>query len=871
MKSRKEQVYEYVIKETEKHKDEETVYFTTQELSEALSMHRSNVSAFLNEYVKENRLGKVNSRPVKFYLADRYENRNDTDTFNEIVGVDGSLKNMIQLAKAALLYPNGMLPTLITGDNGTGKSIFAEKMYAYAKEMLILPQDAEYIKIDCAQYSEEENLQLELFEEKNGIIERFKKGRQGFIFIDNIDQMLPKSRNSLMKSMEEGLMVVCATKKSANTELGSTFSVQINLPSLDDRPLEERFHLLKRFFSLEAAKMNKKIKVNAELLRSLLLYNVEENIKQFSNDIKLGCANAYLRTYNHITDELHIYMNDFPDYVRKGFLHYKKNKQVIEKLIPSDYSYTFTAASLRKIKNERTYNNESIYDIIAEKRRDLKNRGLAEDEVNTIISADLDQDFRKLKKSNIQTSISKKSITKLVDIKIVELVEDFLRVSSQALDRVFSKETFYGLCLHISATLEYAEKSLPVVDEKIEMLEKNHEKEYILTNKLIEKIEEEFMVRLPKSEIVFLSMFIIQENLTREVTSQPVILIATHGDAIATSVLKLVQELIDVDNVYAFDLSLDVNMEKAYLELKRTVLEIDRGAGILFLYDMGSLRSMIENISLETKIKVKSIEIPLTLIALEASRKATNTMSLDMLYEDITESYQKNVYSLRNNYQLQEQTKVIITLCMSGEGTAVQIKNYLYEHLIFEDIEIIPLAISDKSILLEEINKLQEKHEIIALVGTYDPEIYNLPFIPISQIFETPVDKLNLLLSFNGVNKVTHVDYNMIYRYLSEQLEDFDIVTLKETLPRVIRQIKSKINKLTLDQELGLFLHIATNIYRVQYEEQRVVSMYKNKIISTNKKAYYELINILKEIEDEFAIKFTDDDYANMIGIIKKL
>lgn len=45
---------------------------------------------------------------------------------------------------------------------------------------------------------------------------------------------------------------------------------------------------------------------------------------------------------------------------------------------------------------------------------------------------------------------------------------------------------------------------------------------------------------------------------------------------------------------------------------------------------------------------------------------------------------------------------------MTGEGTAVQIKNYLYENLIFEDIEIIPLGISDKNILLEIINRLQE-------------------------------------------------------------------------------------------------------------------------------------------------------------------
>lgn len=68
-----------------------------------------------------------------------------------------------------------------------------------------------------------------------------------------------------------------------------------------------------------------------------------------------------------------------------------------------------------------------------------------------------------------------------------------------------------------------------------------------------------------------------------------------------------------------------------------------------------------------------------------------------------------------------------------------------------------------------------------------------------------------------------------------------------------------------------LHLTLQRNIYRIQYDEQRVVNIYKNKIINTNKKAYHELSTILKEIEDGFAIKFTDDDYANMIGIIKQL
>ena len=44
----------------------------------------------------------------------------------------------------------------------------------------------------------------------------------------------------------------------------------------------------------------------------MLLYRCENNVKQLKSDIKIGCANAYVREFNEDTDELYIYMNDMP-------------------------------------------------------------------------------------------------------------------------------------------------------------------------------------------------------------------------------------------------------------------------------------------------------------------------------------------------------------------------------------------------------------------------------------------------------------------------------------------------------------------------------------------------------------------------------
>ena len=198
-------------------------------------------------------------------------------------------------------------------------------------------------------------------------------------------------------------------------------------------------------------------------------------------------------------------------------------------------------------------------------------------------------------------------------------------------------------------------------------------------------------------------------------------------------------------------------------------------------------------------------------------------------------------------------------------------KNYLYENLNIDNINIVSLAISDKPRLINEINALNKNSEVISIVGTYNPHLFNIPFVPISKIFETPVDKLDLLLTLNETTRTADVDYEVIYSYLSEQLVDFDVKTLKEVLPKTMRRIKRVSKGLTLDQELGLFMHISTNIYRLQHDEASQINIKKNSILSNNKKLYYELTEILKPIESEFMIKFTDNDFSNIIGIIKQV
>ena len=72
---------------------------------------------------------------------------------------------------------------------------------------------------------------------------------------------------------------------------------------------------------------------------------------------------------------------------------------------------------------------------------------------------------------------------------------------------------------------------------------------------------------------------------------------------------------------------LDKDMQQACDELKAMIQELDRGQGILLLYDMGSLRTMAEVISKETGVQIRTVAVPGTLIAVDCSRKAASASS----------------------------------------------------------------------------------------------------------------------------------------------------------------------------------------------------------------------------------------------------
>lgn len=868
MQNRRDMILSY-LRKAERMCREGYAGITTAELSAALQVQRCNVSSTLNRLVEDGLVEKSGTRPV-YYRMKTSRAAAETSAFVHLTGAEGSLKNAVQLAKAAMLYPEAPLGVLLTGAAGSGKSYFVSLIYEFAGENGIA-EGRSLKEINCRYYADNEPALVRELEESAG----------QDIFINHIHLLNGESQAALFHHLEKESapgkrIIVCAadTENHAPVQesIAARFPVRIEIPSLAERSLQERFDLIKVFFMEESGKMGRSIKVNAELLHCLILYHCIGDVKQLRNDICVGCAKAYVREFRSSVPELHMYVYDFPGHVRKGFLNWKYHRKELEKIIPRDFSFSFSTENMNQWEN-RAGNKDSennIYDIIEEKESELRKQGMEDAEITAIISADLEGDLKKVQDIIAENNLDTAALEKQVDFRIIALVEKFLKKAGETLGRAYSNSVFYGLCLHLSALQNKKDTTRKLSSEKLVEVMESCKDEYILSQEFALKLERALQMDLPVGEIAIIAMFISRkEEGVRE--EAPVVLIAMHGNTAASSICEVVNALSTVQNTYAFDFPLDMNTETAYRLFVDKVKNIDQGRGILMVHDIGSIRTIAELAEQETGIPIKCIEVPLTLVALGCSRKAADSNDTEEAYHAVMESLQKNFPFLRESYQRIKNEKVIVTLCMTGQGGAIQLKNYIEKNMELGEIKVVPLAVSDKNFLLREVDAILEKNEIVCMVGTFDPKLYNIPFVSISKLFETPVEKLPLLMAVGDWEPIAQIDYNAVYDYLQEQLPNLDFGRLRRHLPRAVAQIKKAAGGLSEDQELGLFMHLACSVGRLQTDDPIRVNRKKDKIIETNKKLYHELTEILHPMEKAFHIRYSDNEIASLIEIIKRI
>lgn len=332
------------------------------------------------------------------YLEHRLKLNETEESISSIIGNMGSLQNVLGRAKRTVGSLGGPRHSIITGESGTGKTMLANLIYSYAKKVGVINNDAPFIEINCAQFTNPDLAAVEIFGSEKGAftgsIERkgvFEQADGGVLFLDEA-HALDHYQTLLLKAIESGkirrvggnkeisvnVILIAASTKNLKEELLPELyqrlaQYELYLPALSERSFDEKKALLEHFVKRyeESVRVLHGIKYNVvfseDALEALLKAVYPRNIRQFRDVINYS-IDAAAPLIGDISEKSmttfvkleHLPFETFDDKILNIPLARKKKNRIDNSVIPLIHSLHKEGLGPRKIATKL---KEKGYDI----------------------------------------------------------------------------------------------------------------------------------------------------------------------------------------------------------------------------------------------------------------------------------------------------------------------------------------------------------------------------------------------------------------------------------------------------------------------------------------------------------------------------
>lgn len=925
-----DKIYDYILtnsKTFDKDKFFKTKGFSAQEIGDTLQILRNNVSKELNTLCRDKKILKIKNRPVLYFdrkclenilctkLPEDLEEISDIDSlitasnvtnedlspFNYLIGANTSLKNQIEQAKAALMYPPNGLHTLIIGSTGVGKSLFANIMYQYSKYIKKLPEDAPFVVFNCADYSNNPQLLLShIFgyvkgaftgaeKEKDGIVE---KANGGILFLDEIHRLPPEGQEMIFYFMDTGtynklgetdrrrkanVLLIGATTEDPNSTLLNTFirriPITIAIPNFDERTIEDKIELIHFLISKEAQRVNKTIKISSEAVKALIGSTSYGNVGQLKSNIQLACAKGFLNCIN--TDEcIDINLKLLPPNIRNGLLtlaNKVKDNTTMWNMVPN--TITIQPDGNKMFLETDAYEPPfNIYNIIEDKTSALQEEGMSDADIKSFITTDINIHLKQFYAKFKNDTHRREGLLKIVDKNLIDFAEEIKVLAESRLNKRLNERFIYAISLHFSALFNRIKKKTVSFSSNIELSYSVNSKEYDIAMEIHKLIETRYKLTIPPVEIEYLALLLtsIQESDTQERIG---IVVAAHGTSTATSMVSVAKKLFDADNIIAVDMPL----EKAPSDMLESVIEkvkqVDEGKGVLLLVDMGSLNTFSDVITERTNINIKSVDMVSTPLVLEAVRKCS------VCDADLNSVYSYLITDFRgytNNLIAEappDYDGVIVTICSTGKGAALKLKELiedLINNITPRNINIIPVGVKN---LNKTISYISKNNRILSLIGITNPNM-GIPFISIEDLIDGSGEKI--LKSIIEGKEIIHEqkgENQIVLKNLCKQsLRELLTFLNPEKICSLLEDFVNSIEKF-LDihyhnpAKLRIMIHVACALERMILNDGLI---YKASPSNLDQKRLAALKKSSLLFKNSLSINLTNDELYYMVDILNE-
>ncbi|MGX7047906.1 NtrC family Transcriptional regulator, ATPase domain [Lactococcus piscium] len=805
------------------------------ELAKALAISRANTSLELNKLVRDGRVIKVTTYPVRFLPkegmealldktlhdvtevqtvadiigSDQDQSEVNADVtlahsknpFDQIIGYQSSLKKVISQAKAAVYYPPSGLHMLLLGQTGTGKTFFAEKTYEYSQYEGLLAEDAPFKSFNCADYYNNPQLLMsQLFgyakgaftgaeSDREGLVE---KADGGILLLDEVHRLPPEGQEMLFYFIDNGtfnrlgesgvkrhskVLIICATTENPESALLKTFvrriPMTIQIPSLSERSIEERVELTTFLFGQEAKRIKKTIRISIDVINALVHVTTSGNVGQLKSMIQLVCAQAFLKSI-HRFEEVDIDIRSLPEEIREDWMSSREN--LARAMTISKYVDVVTVIHPEKITVAPAASTDyNIYDALDKKIAVLEDEGLSHMRIKQTMLDELQLYLKKYVKNYDSTL----NLLNFVDKSIVDFVTDLKGIAEAEMGVKFDRRFVYFFAMHIDAYFARGEKVNLLVEQEIDHFKKDHGLAYQVAERFKVEVFNTFHHSLPDIEVAYLAMLLV--NMETESTDQKIgILVAAHGNSTATSMVNVVTELLGVAQIDSLDMSLAMTPQEMFEAVVDKVKKLNMGKGVLLLVDMGSLSMIEPKLVKASGIEVRIIQNVTTVMVLDTVRKAAYTdRTLMNVYDSVKRDF---LAAVRAQKTSKGRPKAIVSICMTGSGTAKKVEtllNDIVERTTDEDVRILTLSALK---IKEEMPKILANYQVLASVGTKNPKI-EAPYISLEKLIEgSGTNMLNQILTKGEMREVDNKSQNYVIRDLCADMLETHLVYLNPRL-----------------------------------------------------------------------------------------
>lgn len=676
--------------------------FSAMAIADSLRQKRSIISHHLNNLHREQRVVKVNSRPVLFLPVEALRRHHRLavrqgdyasiqalcaerqDSLELLIGAQGSLQESLRQCKAAISYPGAGLPLLLRGPTGTGKSFLARQLWQYAIEQGILPPEAPFTVFNCAEYANNpELLTSKLFGHAKGAFTGADRAVSGLIetsnggvlFIDEVHRLPPEGQEKLFHFMDNGtwrrlgessdersatVRLIFASTEDLEKHFLATFirriPVIVKILPIAERGQYERLAFIHHFFRREAQRLHHDLSLDSEIISQLMQETLEGNVGGLENLIRNICASAW--TFGQRDD---------------GVLEVKAGQLPDRLLMEVPFTVPQTAERVM------IYREGGVFPRVSGQHQEYLRLtenicGLCEELAQENISA---RTFDKLVYQNLTLyldALMNKESPRARQDKRLRFIEDVGKAIAAHYDLELNAEFAYLTGRYLtSLPLTPVEASPSVRHVMLRWLEEAPGLAQRVAQKLLDVVNNKYDLLIDTLDRLVVAA-IVSNAIDATSGGKVKALIIAHGYSTASSIAGVANRLIG-EKIYH---AMDMPMEVAFSDVSRAIVDYlqhtDTRAGVMVLIDMGYTKEIADAL-------LSVIHGPLVVVDNVTTRLALNVASEIALQKNIEQIAEEIVPLNQSRWDVfwpeQKKARALLVTCITGIGTAFKFKNLM--------------------------------------------------------------------------------------------------------------------------------------------------------------------------------------------------